>query len=226
MNPIVQAILQDFDPGKNPYFKALEDGSFQRVDFVETQAQFYHAVVHIHQPMRILANRTPTDRNREKILSNIQDELGNGNVQESHEQTFLCFLKRIANLSEVDVRQGPVWAELRRFNQQIDHACTHKDYRFACALFGMIEHLFSDISTRIATHIIQQRWMSSKDLIHYNTHAVLDVQHAQDFYDVALPDWPGEKALITQGLQHGAQLLDDLYRELYRNRQQRSTGCQ
>ena len=225
MNQTVQAILRDFNPGKNPYFRALEDRSFERGDFVETQVQFYNAVVHIHRPMRTLANRTPSDRNREKILANIQDELGHGNAQDSHEQTFLCFLNRIANLSETEVRKKPVWAELRAFNQQIDHACAHQDYRFSAALLGMIEHLFSDVSTRIGKHLIQEQWMSPENLIHYNTHAVLDVQHAQDFYDVALPDWAQEADLIPRGLQQGAQLLDNLYRDLYRHRQQRNPAC-
>jgi len=221
MNQTVQAILEDFDPGKNPYFRALEDRSFERMDFVETQVQFFNAVVHIHRPMHTLATRTPPDRQREKILANINDELGNGQPEDSHEKTFLCFLNRIDNLSETDIRRRPVWDELRTFNQAIDHACTREDYRFAAALLGMVEHLFADISARIARHIIQEQWMSPNALVHYNTHAILDVQHAQDFYDVALPDWTQEEGLITQGLRQGAQLLDGLYRDLYEHRHRR-----
>ena len=221
MKQEIHAILQEFDPGKNPYFIALTDGSFQRSDFTETQVQFFNAVAHIHRPMSVLAHRTPPERHRKKILANIQDELGHGDHTQSHEQTFLRFLKHFDQLTEADIRQRPVWPELEAFNEQLDHACHQNDYRSASAALGMIEHLFADISARIGNHLIHNDWLPADQLIHYSIHAELDVQHAQDFYDVGFPDWPNKQTVIRDGLRQGAQLLDGLYRDLHEHRRRR-----
>ena len=225
MTQEIHDILREFHPGNNPYFSALTDCSFQRSDFAETQVQFFNAVIHIHHPMSRLAHRTPPGRKREKILANIQDELGHGDHTQSHEQTFLRFLKHFDRLTENEIRQRPVWPELQAFNAQLDHVCQQQDYQSASATLGMIEHLFADISARIGNHLIRTGWLPVDKLTHYSTHAELDVQHAQDFYDVASPDWPHKKTIIRNGLMQGAQLLDELYRDLYRYRTRRLRSC-
>ena len=56
MKQLLVAILDDCGYRANPYFSALRDGSFARDDFLETQIQFYFAVVFFSRPMAALGS--------------------------------------------------------------------------------------------------------------------------------------------------------------------------
>lgn len=45
MNELLDRVLEDCGYRDNPYFQSLRDGSMDFDDFVETQIQFYFAVV-------------------------------------------------------------------------------------------------------------------------------------------------------------------------------------
>jgi pyrroloquinoline-quinone synthase len=183
--------------------------------FTETQVQFFFAVRHFRHPMKKLADRIPENRNRDLILQNVQDELGNGNQDLSHENTFLLFLNRLSGLKANTVRTQPVWEDIHSFNTALDEICEHEDYRKASALMAMIEWMFSGISKQIGQASLEMGWLQKDQLIHYTTHQDLDIQHANDFLDVVRPDWDTHRELIVEGMREGALLFDSLYRGLY-----------
>ena len=56
---MIRRILEESGYADNPYFAALNDGSFEKDDFVETQVQFYFAVDFFSRPMAAVAARIP-----------------------------------------------------------------------------------------------------------------------------------------------------------------------
>lgn len=223
MKDTIDAILAETGYEKNPYFADLKSGAFRRDDFVETQLQFYYAVIFFSRPMAALAAKIPTPELRINILHNVWEEHGEGDAAKVHGATFREFLARLgAGPEEISFR--PLWPEVRIFNTVLAGACVLDDYLVSAAMIGMIEHMFSRISCWIGQAVVDQGWVAKDQLIHYNLHAELDIKHSQDFFDVILPRWdsgPSERYEIEQGLRLGAQVFDGLYRGLHRSRKRR-----
>jgi pyrroloquinoline quinone (PQQ) biosynthesis protein C len=223
MDETIAAIKVRFDPGAHPYFRALEDGSFSREDFLETQIQFLFAVVFFSRPMAVLLGRMPLPSMRMGLLENVSDEHGGGNLRRSHEATFMTLLARLGAPPEA-VEARALWPEVRAFNTTLTGAAIADDVPTAMAILGIIEDLFSGISARLGRGILARGWLAEGDLVHYRTHEELDVQHARDFYDVIAPVWASGargRYQITQGLELGAYIFLRLYRDLYEARGRR-----
>lgn len=207
----------------NPYLRALQDGSMSREDFVETQIQFLFAVVFFSRPMAVLAGRLPRPEQRLALLGNIGDEHGSGDLRFSHERTFLALLDRLgAGARDIDARA--LWPEIRAFNTTLAGLCTLDDVMTGVATLGMIEDLFSEVSSIIGGAVITRGWLSREQLIHYATHETLDVKHAESFYrelDAPYAGHPRHAYQIDQGLELGAYALMRLYDDLHRARTRR-----
>ena len=221
----VDAILADSGLSANPYFTALEDGSFDRDDFVETQVQFYYAVVFFSRPMAALAAKIPSGRQRVEILRNVWEEHGEGDAAKMHGTTFLEFLRRVGGLSIEDVETRGLWPELRAFNTTLIGCCTLDDWEIGAGCLGAIERAFVGISARIGRAVVARGWLTADELVHYDLHEALDVRHSADFFDVIRPTWSDSKVgryRIEQGLALGACVFDQLYRGLWAARTRRS----
>lgn len=210
---------------QNPYFTALRDGSFSREDFVETQVQFLFAVVFFSRPMAVLAGRLPRPEQRLALLENVSDEHGEGNLSLSHERTFLALLARLG-VSPEDVDARALWPEVRAFNTVLGGVCMADDTYTGLATLGIIEDLFAGISARLGRAILDRGWLSPGELVHYATHEVLDVSHAEGFYRVIEGPWaahPRHAYQIAQGLELGAYAFLRMYEDLHRARARRWT---
>jgi pyrroloquinoline quinone (PQQ) biosynthesis protein C len=209
----------------HPYFKALEDGTFSREDFVETQIQFLFAVVFFSRPMAVLAARLPRAELRRSVLENVYEEHGEGDLSISHERTFLALLDRLGvSKEEIDARA--LWPELRAFNTTLTGVCMVDDIWTGVATLGIIEDLFSSISAMIGASILKRGWLAPDQIIHYATHQTLDIAHADEFYQIIEPQWgahPRHTYQIQQGLELGAHIFLGLYESLYQHRARRWT---
>src|SRR5256885_8046968 len=95
MHALIDEVLADVDVAKNPYLIALQDGTFAKDDFVETQFQFFHAVTFFARPMAALAAKIPDASMRVEILRNVWEEHGEGVRDKMHGTTFKLFLARV-----------------------------------------------------------------------------------------------------------------------------------
>jgi pyrroloquinoline-quinone synthase len=215
-----EQICRDKGVETNPYFVALGDGNFDKVDFLHTQAQFFFAVRDFSRPMSVLAARIPTNKQRVEILRNVWEEHGEGSLSHSHRQTFIVLLARLG-MDLGALEDTPMWPEVDQFNSTLSGICVLSDYRVGASMLGIIEYMFADISGWVAQGIIDNGWLDHKRMIHYRLHQTLDVRHSQDFFDVIEPDWETHSAEIERGLQLGASAFDTLYRGLYRARSRR-----
>jgi len=216
----IQSIKDDARWRENPYFVALRDGTFSRDDFVETQIQFYSAVVFFSRPMSVLAARLPHGHMRVNILDNVHEEHGEGDLSGSHASTFQALLGRLG-VSMEDVDRRAMWPAVRAFNTSLSGACLFDDTVTAVGVMGMIEDLFAEISGFIGRQIVSSGWLPADQIVHYAVHETLDEEHSREFYDIVAPFWDQHARYryhITQGLRLGAYLFMSMYEGLYRDR--------
>jgi len=225
MNELIDKILKESQYDKNPYFTALKDGSFSKEDFIETQIQFFFAVIFFSRPMAALAAKIPTPELRIEIVRNIWEEHGEGTLSSIHGKTFVTLLERLGKVSPEEIEARALWPEVRIFNTTLIGACVLDEYLIGVGLMGMIERMFCEISQWIGSGIVDRKWLKTEEMIHYNLHQDLDIKHSQDFFDVLLPAWQRRdenKYYIEQGLRLGATLFNRLYVDLYNARTRRA----
>jgi pyrroloquinoline-quinone synthase len=224
MNNVIEGVLKEIDYPNNPYLVSLREKSFSKADFIETQIQFYMAVVFFSRPMGALAAKIPTPELRIEIVRNVWEEHGEGNPTKIHGNTFIEFLRRLGQVTVDQIDERALWPEVRIFNTTITGACVLDDYLVGCAMMGMIERMFCDISAWIGQGIVENGWLPKDQMIHYALHEDLDIKHSQDFFDVLKPAWDinsENRYLIEQGLRLGATVFYGLYEGLFRGRKRR-----
>ena len=224
MKNTIDRILGDYAPASNPYLAGLRDGSLSREDFVETQMQFYYAVVFFSRPMAVLAAKIPSAAVRTEILRNVWEEHGEGSAEQRHGATFLELLNRLAGKTRDDVETRALWPEIRAFNTTLIGCCALDDWEIGAGCLGIIERMFVDISAWIGHEIAAREWLPKDRVVHYAVHEVLDVKHSDDFFAVLEPAWDQDAAAryrIEQGLRLGAYVFDRLYRDLWQARSRR-----
>jgi hypothetical protein len=224
MQDYVDGLRQRLAVRQLPYITALHDGSLAREDFVETQIQFFFAVVFFSRPMSALAGRLPRPELRLALFENIADEHGHGSLRRSHEATFLDLLTRLGS-SPADIERRALWPGVRAFNTALAGLCLLDDVPTALAALGMIEDLFAVVSARIGSGIVARGWLPAGEVVHYATHERLDEQHAEAFYRPLRGPYaqhPRARYQIEQGLELGGHLLVELYRHLHDERARRS----
>ncbi len=225
MHELIRKILKEIDLVNNPYFINLENGTFEKNDFIETQIQFFFAVIFFNRPMSALAAKIPSPELRLEILRNIWEEHGEGDMNKAHSNSFLGFLNNIGNVTEQDIQKRDLWPEVRIFNTCLSGACVLDDYMVGVTMMGIIERMFCEISTIIGKNIVRRKWLSAEELTHYNLHADIDIKHSEDFFNVVKDSYDKSeenKYHIEQGLKLGSTLFYNLYKELYISRERRS----
>ncbi len=224
MDRTIDAVLDECGYRDNPYFESLRDGSFAKDDFVETQIQFYFAVLFFSRPMATVAAKIPHPTQRVEVLRNVWEEHGEGDVRLMHGETFLELLERLAGVSRADVDARALWPEVRAFNTTLVGACVLDEYVIGVSALGMIERMFVDVSRWLGSGIVERGFLSEERLVHYRLHEELDVRHSQDFFDVVRPLFEAseeDRYFVEQGLRLGAYVFDRLYRDLHRARGRR-----
>jgi pyrroloquinoline-quinone synthase len=224
MQDLVDSALADTDAYNNPYFTALRDGSFAKEDFVETQIQFFYAVVFFSRPMAVVAAKIPSAEMRVEVMRNVWEEHGEGDPMAMHGATFLELLRRLAGIDLDEIDHRVLWPELRAFNTALIGCATMDDWEVGTACFGIIERMFVDFSSWIGKAIIDHGWLSEDQLVHYKFHKEIDIKHSADFFSVL--EHSGEmdertRYCVDQGLRMGAYLFDQLYAGMFRARKRR-----
>lgn len=222
---LIDSILESSRYRENPYFRSLNDGSFSKGDFIETQIQFFWAVVFFSRPMAALAAKIPTPELRLEIVRNVWEEHGEGNLAKVHGTTFIEFLSRIGSVRPEEIEQRALWPEVRAFNIALSGTCVLDEYLTGVGMMGIIERMFSEISAWIGCGIVTRGWLAKDKMIHYSLHEKLDVKHSDDFFNILEKSWDhsdSDRYAIEQGLRLGAYIFNNLYDGLYLARTRRS----
>lgn len=207
----------------NPYFTSLQNQTFDRDDFIETQIQFLFAVVFFSRPMSALAGKIPTASMRLQIVKNIFEEHGEGDPKLFHQNTFITLLSRMG-ISKADIDNRTLWPEVRTFNTTLTGVCVMDSYLVGTATMGMIERMFSDISAWVGQGIVLNNFLKPNELIHYALHEKLDIRHSEDFFQILEEPWKKSEEnryFIRQGFMMGNYMFYQLFAGLYAARKRR-----
>lgn len=224
LDQLINKTLKTTNYSENPYFLGLKNGEFEREDFLETQIQFYFAVIFFSRPMTALAARIPSQKARIGVLRNIWEEHGEGQLSHAHGNTFLQFLHQLGKVDIQQVKHRGLWPEVRIFNTALIGAAVLDDFLISVSIFGMIERMFVEISSLIRNGVIKNSWIGASEMVHYKLHSELDIKHAQDFFEILASPFSKNdenKYYIEQGLKMGAMLFNDLYFGLWKARKRR-----
>lgn len=221
---LIEEVLTDTNYAENPYFVNLRRKTFEKEDFIETQIQFFYAVIFFSRPMAALAAKIPAPELRLEVLRNIWEEHGEGRLAQAHGKTFLEFLKRLGGVTEEQVYLRGLSADVRIFNTTLSGAAVLDDFIIAVGMLGIIERMFSDISAWIGQSVVANGWLAENEMIHYALHQELDIKHSDDFFEIIEPMFAKSaenRYLIEQGLRLGATLFNNMYLGLWNRRQTR-----
>jgi pyrroloquinoline-quinone synthase len=224
LETLIDSVLAECGYNDNSYFKALSNKDFLKEDFIETQIQFFWAVVFFSRPMAALAAKIPTPDLRIEVVRNVWEEHGEGDPSKVHGTTFIELLSRLGNVTLEEVDRRALWPEIRSFNTVLSGTCVLDEYLTAAAVMGIIERMFADISAWIGRGIVSNGWLAENKLVHYTLHEELDIKHSQDFFDILEKSWNNsaeDRYAIEQGLKLGAYIFNNLYEGLYKSRTQR-----
>jgi len=201
---------------RNPYLKALKDGSMSLDSFRRSQEQFFFAVTFFPRPMAALVGRIPNPKARIDILHNLVEEHGEFNEELFHHTTFQQFLRSIGSDPE-KIEAGALAPALRAFNSVLTSACVLDELEVGVACMGIIEYAFAEISATIGQAVVQRGWVRQEKLVHYALHAQIDERHAEEFFAVIEPRWddPARRYFVEQGLELGAYAFNRLYSDLH-----------
>jgi pyrroloquinoline-quinone synthase len=225
MEKVINQVLNSIPYEKNPYFIALKEKQFDKEDFIETQIQFYFAVIFFSRPMAAAAAKVPDAAKRLEIIRNVWEEHGEGKVKCFHGNTFSELLFRLGLKDKNEIEKRALWPATRHFNTTLAGATALDEHLIGVSVMGIIERMFSSISTWIGQAIVDNGWLSSDKMLHYNLHETLDIKHAQDFFNAIEPTWQkkgtDDQYIIEQGFRLGAFAFNQFYENLYACRKQR-----
>jgi S-adenosylmethionine-diacylglycerol 3-amino-3-carboxypropyl transferase len=209
-------ILQEIPVMEGSFFRDLP--TMDKDLFKHVQAQFFFAVDYFSRPMAALVARLPLHKDRIDIIHNIVEEHGDFSIESYHSTTFKRFLSTIDISAEHMLNLAPSPA-VTMFNYALMGASVHEDLLIAIACNGIIEYAFADISACIAHHVVECGWVDAENLVHYNLHADIDKQHAEEFFTIIEPYMSNleQREKVIFGLRLGAYIFHRLYEDLYEN---------
>ena len=215
MNSYINQLKDSTPITSHRYFSDLLDGSMSFELFKSSQTNFYSAVCYFSRPMFLLCSRMENYADRLTILENILDEHGNGDIKESHAETYKSYLLNLG-LKEKDINETLSHSAVSNFYSIIEDTIKGDSIETAIAMFGIIEDRYTEISATIATSLVNNNWLSEDQLTHYKTHKELDIYHAELFYKLVRPKWVEETSRenIIKGIKLGNAIIFDMFNNL------------
>ena len=137
--------LKDNTPLNNElYFKSLANGTMSFEIFKKSQTNFYSAVCYFSRPLFVLCSRMNSYSERLKILENIFDEHGNGEIDKAHGKTYKQYLINLG-VKEQKIKENEFHISVKNFFSRVDNVVRNDDLQKAIAMYGIIEDRYTII---------------------------------------------------------------------------------
>ena len=212
--------LKDNTPLNNElYFKSLANGTMSFDVFKKSQTNFYSAVCYFSRPLFVLCSRMNSYSERLKILENIFDEHGNGEIDKAHGKTYKQYLINLG-VKEQKIKENEFHISVKNFFSKVDNVVRNDDLQKAIAMYGIIEDRYTIISSIISKTLLKNNWLDESKLTHYLVHEEIDMYHSKLFYDLIEKRWfeQSSNIHIKEGLKLGNKLILKLFNELLLNK--------
>ena len=215
MYTFIQNLKKKTPIDKQLYFDLLKNNNMSFEIFKESQINFYRAVLNFSKPLFVLCSRIDNYADRLKILENIFDEHGNGNLYKTHGYTYKKYLTSLG-LDKKSISENFEHISTSNFFLKVNETVNNDKIDIAIAMYGIIEDRYTEISSFIAKTILKNKWLDEKSLVHYNMHEELDKYHAKLFYSIIEKKWTDKTSSkdIKKGLDLGNKLIFKLFNEL------------
>ena len=193
---------------------SLLNGTMDKESFKETQISILDAVEFFSRPMFIISSKLDSYEDRYYIIRNILDEHGNGQIEKAHGNTFRQYLFSLGATEKQIKNRKPNQAAVK-YNNTLMECSLNSSIMKSIAMMGIIEERYSKISATIVKEILKKKWVSKDNLYHYSLHEELDVEHANDFYNIVKGGWKdiNSKEEIKKGLSLGNSMILNLYND-------------
>lgn len=198
-----------------PYFRLLNQDRMSFETFKYSQVNFYKSVLKFSKPLFVLCSRIDNYEDRLKILENILDEHGNGNLKDTHGNTYKMYLNSLG-IGDNKFPESYEHVSCSNFFSEVEKIVSLGNIDKALAMYGIIEDRYTEISSFVAKIVLKNKWIDKENLIHYSTHEELDKYHAMLFYSIIEQRWKKEKSQnqIKKGLNIGNELVLRLFNDL------------
>jgi pyrroloquinoline-quinone synthase len=215
MDKYIKEIENQYPIKLEPYFSNLINGNISRNLFLDTQLYFFHAVSYFSIPMFLLCTQLKSYSKRIKILENINDEHGNGDINKSHRRTYKKYLINLG-ISEDKINNNLIHPASKKFNDTLLNIVQNKGKLISISCLGMIEYRYAEISQILVETILKNNWLTKDNLVHYSLHEDLDQHHAELFFGLIRSDWSNKtsKNKIKAGIDLGNDLIVGIFNNL------------
>ncbi len=196
----------------NEYFIKLPEINLS--DFVKTQVGFVYAVRNWSEVLLNIYLRTNSIEHRRILLKNLFDEHGENDAKKAHYFTFRNMINSIDKSYELII--DDISSNRRIVNRfaadfiyslcmKIMDPKTSLNYIFG--MIGIIEYVYIDVSKEIHKYFKKH----NLDIIHYDLHSTLDVEHSTDLFNCIDVEKNND---YVEGINYGYNLFYELYSDM------------
>lgn len=218
MNSFIKELKDKTPLASHKYFSSLMNGSMSLELFKYSQLNFYSAVCYFSRPMFLLCSKMDSYTDRLTLLENIMDEHGNGDISNTHGETFKKYLLNLG-INDRKISEKISHPAVANFYSIIEKTINDSKIETAIAMLGIIEDRYAEISSSIALSTVKNGWLNTSQLVHYKNHQELDIYHAELFYKLVRNKWKEEESRlnIKKGLKEGNKVILDIYLDLVKS---------
>lgn len=199
---------------EHPLFVEMMDGKLTNEQHKEIALQIYHVVLYFPRFLSAILTNMSDFRMRMPLVENLFEEHGKMKEKYVHSETYKTFLKGIG-ITEFEINESKPSIPVIAYNRAITDLCLHYHYLEGLAALGVIEEIVARVSPFVGHYAKQTYGSDNKSLVHFTDHEVLDVQHANEIYEVVAQCYEGDqKQIIERGLQLGMYYHTRMYTDI------------
>ena len=210
----IDALFEEQPIESHPFCAALSDGTLSVDDVRHASLCVYHVVKHFPRFLAAILTQLPDYRVRMPLVENLFEEHGHGKEAHVHSVTYEEFLRGIGVSDDEIADSAPGVAEIA-YNRAITDLCLHHHWLEGLGALGVIEEIVARVSPIVGQYATATFASNRKSLTHFTSHAVLDISHANEIYELAAPHYHGDgKAHVRRGMELGMYYHRRLYSDI------------
>jgi pyrroloquinoline-quinone synthase len=212
----IDCLFQEAGLGETPYIRALKDGKLTVEQFRGGALQGYHVVRFFPRFIAALIANIDDHMERLDLIGNLLEEHGGLHEERFHVTTYKEFLYGLG-ISREEIEQSRPIPGVQAYNRALYDLCAHRPYLEGVAAMGVVEQVVAMVSPLVSTAALSTGLLSKERLRHFDGHAVIDVDHAQETYRIAdrYFDDPELREQILTGLSLGMYYHLRLYEDMF-----------
>ncbi|WP_010283578.1 TenA family transcriptional regulator [Bacillus timonensis] len=214
LKKVTDCMFQEKKIEEHPLFVALNNGVLSYVQRKEIALQIYHVVLYFPRFLSAILTNMSDYRMRMPLVENLFEEHGKMNEKYVHSETYKQFLKGIG-ISEEEINESEPSISVIAYNRGLTDLCLHYHYLEGLSALGVIEEIVARVSPMVGQFAKSNYGSENKSLVHFTDHEVLDVQHANEIYEVVALSYEGEqRQIIERGLKLGFYYHSRMYTDI------------